>query len=68
MLLATIHEDGSVPQQAKIPLADGIVVYGRQRNADVQLVFEDGAGSELHTFRPALDGPSSTVNVRDRLL
>ena len=44
MLLATIHEDGSVPQQAKIPLADGIVVYARQRGADVQLVFEDGDG------------------------
>ena len=68
MLLATIHEGGSVPQQAKIPLADGIVVCGRQRGADVQLVFEDGAGSELHTITPALDGPSSTVNVRDRLL
>ena len=24
--------------------------------------------SELHTLTPALDGPSSTVNVRDRLL
>lgn len=68
MLLTTIHEGGSVPQQAKIPLADGIVVYGRQRGADVQLVFEDGDGSELHTLTPALDGPSSTVNVRDRLL
>lgn len=68
MLLATIHEDDSVPQQAKIPLADGIVVYGRQRGADVQLVFEDSDGSELHTLTPVLDGPSSTVNVRDRLL
>ncbi len=67
-MLPETGEDGSVPQQAKIPLADGIVVYGRQRNADVQLVFEDGDHSALHTLTPALDGTSSTVNVRDRLL
>jgi len=68
MLLAAVCDDAPVPRQAKIPLADGIFMYARQRGTGVYMVFEDGEGRELHVLTPALDGLSSTVNVRDRLL
>jgi len=68
MLIAPVYEDAAAPAAGKIPLADGIVMHARQRGAAVQMVFEDGQGRELHALTPALDGLSSTVNVRDRLL
>lgn len=68
MLIAPVYEDAPAPAAGKIPLADNIFMHARQRGTVVQMVFEDGQGRELNALTPALDGLSSTVNVRDRLL
>lgn len=68
VLFVAVSDGESPPPEAKIPLDDDIFMHARQSGAVLELLFEDGAGGELHVLAPALDGSSTAVNVADRLL